>query len=449
MLHRAGKEGLGAAYLAGFALGPGRAATTSSSRWTPTARTSPSSCPALLAAARGRRPRHRLPLGPRRLGASTGRCTARRSRVGGNLYTRVLLGMPVNDATAGFRAYRTDALRTMGLDDVASQGYCFQVDLTWRAVRPGLRVRRGADHVRRARGRRLQDEPGHHARVAAADHPLGRAAPRRPAARLSGGTGSRRGTACERQPAPPRTRRRRRPRGAALWSSCSCSSSRSSRSRRSSRSARSSAAGRPCSCSCWSRCSAPGWSGARAPAPGPRCRTALRTGRMPSRQLADAALVLVGGTLLLTPGFVTDIVGFFFILPLTRPLARAWPRGRGRPGCSARGHVRPGRTEAAARGEAARHHRGRGPLTSLGTACGADRADCGQPRPRHTGHDEGRVPIGDAAFRSLIGSGGLALAARLLAAGLAQQGQALLEELLELGDGATLEQHVPVGARRA
>jgi UPF0716 protein FxsA len=50
--------------------------------------------------------------------------------------------------------------------------------------------------------------------------------------------------------------------------------------------------------------------------------TALNTGRMPSRQLADAALVLVGGTLLLTPGFVTDIVGFFFILPLTRPVAR-------------------------------------------------------------------------------------------------------------------------------
>ena len=51
---------------------------------------------------------------------------------------------------------------------------------------------------------------------------------------------------------------------------------------------------------------------------------ALRTGRMPGRQLSDAALVLIGGTLLLTPGFVTDIVGFFFILPLTRPLTRAW-----------------------------------------------------------------------------------------------------------------------------
>ena len=51
---------------------------------------------------------------------------------------------------------------------------------------------------------------------------------------------------------------------------------------------------------------------------------ALRCGRMPSRQLSDAALVLIGGTLLLTPGFVTDIVGFFFILPLTRPVTRTW-----------------------------------------------------------------------------------------------------------------------------
>lgn len=49
---------------------------------------------------------------------------------------------------------------------------------------------------------------------------------------------------------------------------------------------------------------------------------ALGSGRMPSRQLADAALVLVGGTLLLAPGFLTDIVGFFLILPFTRPLAR-------------------------------------------------------------------------------------------------------------------------------
>jgi UPF0716 protein FxsA len=51
-------------------------------------------------------------------------------------------------------------------------------------------------------------------------------------------------------------------------------------------------------------------------------RTTLRTGRLPGRELLDAGLVLVGGTLLLTPGFVTDVFGFFFVLPLTRPLAR-------------------------------------------------------------------------------------------------------------------------------
>ncbi len=51
-------------------------------------------------------------------------------------------------------------------------------------------------------------------------------------------------------------------------------------------------------------------------------RTTFSTGRLPGRELLDGALVLVGGTLLLTPGFVTDLFGFFFVLPFTRPLAR-------------------------------------------------------------------------------------------------------------------------------
>jgi UPF0716 protein FxsA len=51
---------------------------------------------------------------------------------------------------------------------------------------------------------------------------------------------------------------------------------------------------------------------------------ALQTGRMPARELSDAALVLVGGVLLLTPGFLTDLLGFFLLLPLTRPIARRW-----------------------------------------------------------------------------------------------------------------------------
>lgn len=49
---------------------------------------------------------------------------------------------------------------------------------------------------------------------------------------------------------------------------------------------------------------------------------ALASYRMPAKELADGVLVLVGGTLLLTPGFFTDALGFFLILPFTRPLAR-------------------------------------------------------------------------------------------------------------------------------
>jgi UPF0716 protein FxsA len=48
----------------------------------------------------------------------------------------------------------------------------------------------------------------------------------------------------------------------------------------------------------------------------------IRGGSLPSRELADAALVLTGGVLLLTPGFVTDVFGFLFVLPFTRPLVR-------------------------------------------------------------------------------------------------------------------------------
>jgi UPF0716 protein FxsA len=48
----------------------------------------------------------------------------------------------------------------------------------------------------------------------------------------------------------------------------------------------------------------------------------MSSGKLPGRELADATLILVGGTLLLTPGFVSDVFGFFFVLPFTRPIAR-------------------------------------------------------------------------------------------------------------------------------
>lgn len=51
-------------------------------------------------------------------------------------------------------------------------------------------------------------------------------------------------------------------------------------------------------------------------------RNALNQGRMPSTELADGMLILIGGTLMLTPGFVTDVLGMLMILPPTRPLGR-------------------------------------------------------------------------------------------------------------------------------
>jgi UPF0716 protein FxsA len=51
-------------------------------------------------------------------------------------------------------------------------------------------------------------------------------------------------------------------------------------------------------------------------------RAALQSGRMPAREIADGALILIGGTLMLSPGFVLDIAGIVLILPFTRPVAR-------------------------------------------------------------------------------------------------------------------------------
>lgn len=59
---------------------------------------------------------------------------------GGNLYTRLALGINLHDATGGYRAYRRNVLQTIDLSAISSQGYCFQVDLAWRAVQAGFRV---------------------------------------------------------------------------------------------------------------------------------------------------------------------------------------------------------------------------------------------------------------------------------------------------------------------
>jgi len=59
---------------------------------------------------------------------------------GGNLYSRLALGAKVKDITAGYRAYRREVLEKLKLGTVASQGYCFQIDLAWRTIEAGFTV---------------------------------------------------------------------------------------------------------------------------------------------------------------------------------------------------------------------------------------------------------------------------------------------------------------------
>ncbi|TWS19838.1 polyprenol monophosphomannose synthase [Tsukamurella asaccharolytica] len=59
---------------------------------------------------------------------------------GGNLYSQVMLGTRIRDITGGYKAFRREALEGLGLDEVESLGYSFQIDLTWRAVQAGFTV---------------------------------------------------------------------------------------------------------------------------------------------------------------------------------------------------------------------------------------------------------------------------------------------------------------------
>ena len=58
----------------------------------------------------------------------------------GNRYAAIMLGLAINDATAGYRVYRADALRAMSLTGVQAGGYCFQVEMTYKAVSRGMSV---------------------------------------------------------------------------------------------------------------------------------------------------------------------------------------------------------------------------------------------------------------------------------------------------------------------
>lgn len=138
VLHRSGKQGLGAAYLAAFAWGLAHSYDVLVEMDADGSH-QPEELPRLLDALVSAD----LVLGSRWVaGGSVVNWPMHRSVLsrGGNTYTRLALGVPLRDATGGYRAFRRTALESLDLADVASQGYCFQIDLAWRAVRRGLRV---------------------------------------------------------------------------------------------------------------------------------------------------------------------------------------------------------------------------------------------------------------------------------------------------------------------
>ena len=76
---------------------------------------------------------------------------------GGSWYARRVLGLDVRDLTGGFKCFRREVLEAIDLPTVRSKGYAFQVELTYRAVVRGFRVRRGPDHLPRPAARALED----------------------------------------------------------------------------------------------------------------------------------------------------------------------------------------------------------------------------------------------------------------------------------------------------
>lgn len=139
VMHRTTKDGLGAAYLAGFAWGLSRGYSTLVEMDADGSH-APEQLHRLLDAVDAGAD---LAIGSRYVDGGTVRNWPWRrivlSKVA-NTYSRLLLGIGVHDITAGYRAYRREVLEKIDLDAVDSKGYCFQIDLTWRTVNSGFVV---------------------------------------------------------------------------------------------------------------------------------------------------------------------------------------------------------------------------------------------------------------------------------------------------------------------
>ncbi len=139
VMHRLGKEGLGAAYIAGFqwALNEGYDVMVEMDA---DGSHKPEELPRLLDALRDAD----LVLGSRWVpGGKVVNWPKSREYLsrGGTLYTRLLTGLPIKDATGGYRAFRATTLERLNLDDIVSAGYVFQVDMAHRVLDAGMTVK--------------------------------------------------------------------------------------------------------------------------------------------------------------------------------------------------------------------------------------------------------------------------------------------------------------------
>lgn len=138
VLHRAQKQGLGRAYLAGFAWALARDYELIFEMDCDFSHP-PRFLPQFLAKAEG----CDVVLGSRYIpGGGTEDWDWRRRLIsrGGNTYARMILGLPYQDLTGGFKCFRRKVLQTLPLGDIVSNGYVFQIELTWRAVLAGFSI---------------------------------------------------------------------------------------------------------------------------------------------------------------------------------------------------------------------------------------------------------------------------------------------------------------------
>ncbi len=104
---------------------------------------------------------------------------------GGTFYAQLMLGIPIKDATGGYRAFRRETLERLPLDEVASQGYCFQIDMARRVLDAGMTiVEVPITFVERVRGESKMSG-AHRARGPVAGHRVGLPAPRAQALRAT------------------------------------------------------------------------------------------------------------------------------------------------------------------------------------------------------------------------------------------------------------------------